>query len=284
MTPLVDFAIAFVLLLGMMAWFGIMPTWGILILPLFMLFALLTALAVSLLLAPLNVRYRDVGHAIPFLIQFWMYASPVAYSVNLIPEQWRPLYSLNPMLGVIEGFRWALLGKASPDFEVMVISAAAVLVLLVGRTGLLQAYGTYFCGCDLMSDIAIRAEHLSKQYKIGVGKHHNTLRDQLVYGVKSLFRRNGCPHAGKETFWALQDVSFEIMRGRKCRDHRAQWRWQKHLAQDSLAHHGADQGPSRDIRTARLATGGRHWLQSRIDRAGKSLPQRCHPGHAEGGD
>ena len=131
-TPLVDFAIAFILLLGLMAWFGIIPTWGILILPLFMLFALLTALAVTLLLAPLNVRYRDVGHAIPFLIQFWMYASPVAYSVNLIPEQWRPLYSLNPMLGVIEGFRWALLGKASPDFEVMVISAAAVLVLLLG--------------------------------------------------------------------------------------------------------------------------------------------------------
>ena len=132
MTPLVDFAIAFLLLLGFMVWFGVMPTWGMLMLPLFMLFALLTALAVSLLLAPLNVRYRDVGHAIPFLIQFWMYASPVAYSVNLIPEQWRPLYSLNPMVGVIEGFRWALLGKASPDFEVMVISAAAVLVLLVG--------------------------------------------------------------------------------------------------------------------------------------------------------
>jgi lipopolysaccharide transport system permease protein len=132
MTPLVDCAIAFILLLGFMAWFGIMPTWGILILPLFMLFALLTALTVSLFLAPLNVRYRDVGHAIPFLIQFWMYASPVAYSVNLIPERWRPLYSLNPMLGVIEGFRWALLGKANPDFEAMVISATAVLVLFVG--------------------------------------------------------------------------------------------------------------------------------------------------------
>jgi lipopolysaccharide transport system permease protein len=132
LTPLVDCAIAFILLLGFMAWFGIMPTWGILMLPLFMLFALLTALTVSLFLAPLNVRYRDVGHAIPFLIQCWMYASPVAYSVNLIPERWRPLYSLNPMLGVIEGFRWALLGKANPDFEVMVISATAVLVLFVG--------------------------------------------------------------------------------------------------------------------------------------------------------
>ena len=131
-TPLVDFAIAFLLLLGMMAWFGITPTWGLLSLPLFLFFALLTALAVSLLLAPLNVRYRDIGHAIPFLIQVWMYASPVVYSVTLIPEQWRPLYSLNPMAGVIEGFRWALLGKGSPDFEVLAISAAAVLALLVG--------------------------------------------------------------------------------------------------------------------------------------------------------
>jgi len=132
LTPLVDCAIAFCLLLGLLAWFGITPTWGMLLLPLFMLLALLTALAVSLWLAPLNVRYRDVGHAIPFLIQFWMYASPVAYSVNLIPERWRPLYGLNPMLGVIEGFRWALLGKASPDFQVMMISATAVFILLLG--------------------------------------------------------------------------------------------------------------------------------------------------------
>ena len=213
MTPLVDFAIAFILLLGLMAWFGITPTWGLLILPLFMVFALLTALAVSLLLAPLNVRYRDVGHAIPFLIQVWMYASPVVYSVTLIPEQWRPLYRLNPMVGVIEGFRWALLGKASPDFKVMADQCRRSLGIALRWASLLQADGTYFCGCDLMSDIAIRAENLSKQYKIGVGKHHNTLRDQLVHGVNSLFQRNGRLHPDKESFWALKDLSFEITEG-----------------------------------------------------------------------
>jgi lipopolysaccharide transport system permease protein len=132
LAPLVDFAIAFVLLLGMMAWYGMAPTRGVSALPLFLLLACLTALAVSLFLSALNVRYRDVRHAIPFLIQFWMYASPVAYSVNLIPEQWRFFYSLNPMVGVIEGFRWALLGKAQPDFGVIAVSATVVLVLVWG--------------------------------------------------------------------------------------------------------------------------------------------------------
>ncbi len=129
---LVDFAIAFVVLLGMMVWFGIVPTWGALALPLFLLLALMTALAVGLWLSALNARYRDVGHTIPFLTQFWMFASPVFYPVSLVPEKWRLLYSLNPMAGVIEGFRWALLGKESPDFGVMAASATVVIVLLVG--------------------------------------------------------------------------------------------------------------------------------------------------------
>jgi lipopolysaccharide transport system permease protein len=130
--PLVDFAIAFVVLVGMMAWYGIVPTWGMLALPLFLFFALLTALAVGVWLAAFNVRYRDVRHAIPFLIQFWMFASPVAYPVSLVPEKWRVLYSLNPMAGVIEGFRWAILGKESPDFTVMALSAAVVAAILIG--------------------------------------------------------------------------------------------------------------------------------------------------------
>jgi lipopolysaccharide transport system permease protein len=130
--PTVDFLFSFFILLGLMAWFGIVPNWGVLALPLFLLFAVLTALAVSLWLAPLNVQYRDVGHTIPFFIQFWMYASPVAYPISLVPEPWRPLYSLNPMAGVIEGFRWALLGKDHPDFIVMAVSVAMMLALLLG--------------------------------------------------------------------------------------------------------------------------------------------------------
>jgi lipopolysaccharide transport system permease protein len=131
LSPIVDFAISFVILVVMMIWFGTLPTWGVLALPLFLLLAVLTALAVGLWLSALNVRYRDVGHTIPFVIQLWMFASPIVYPVSLVPEKWRLLYSLNPMAGVIEGFRWALLGKESPDFVVITISALMVLALLL---------------------------------------------------------------------------------------------------------------------------------------------------------
>lgn len=132
LSGLVDFAVAFAILLVMMVWYGIAPTWGMLAVPLFLLLALATALAVGLWLSPLNVKYRDVGHIVPFVVQLWMFASPVAYPVSLVPEQWRLLYSLNPMAGVIEGFRWALLGKESPDFTVIAFSTAAVIALFVG--------------------------------------------------------------------------------------------------------------------------------------------------------
>jgi len=131
LAPGVDLLVSFLVLLGMMLWFGVSPTWGILMLPVFMLITLLTALGTSLWLAPLNVRYRDVGHTIPFLMQLWLYASPVAYSVRIVPEKWRLVYSLNPMVGVIEGFRWALLGKQSPDVTAMTLSAIAVLLFLL---------------------------------------------------------------------------------------------------------------------------------------------------------
>jgi lipopolysaccharide transport system permease protein len=129
---LVDFAVSFIVLLGMMVWFNIMPIWGIWLVPLFLLVALLTALAAGLWLSALNVRYRDIGYTMPFVIQVWMFLSPVVYPVSIVPQKWRLLYSLNPMVGVIEGFRWALLGKHSPDFGVMAVSTGAVFILLLG--------------------------------------------------------------------------------------------------------------------------------------------------------
>jgi lipopolysaccharide transport system permease protein len=129
-TPLVDFLLSFVILGGLMIWYGISPTWGVLALPVFLLLALMTALAAALFLSAANVRYRDIGHALPFVVQAWMYGSPIIYPVSLIPAEWRWLYSLNPMVGVIEGFRWALLGTTSPDFKAMAISAAVVVVAL----------------------------------------------------------------------------------------------------------------------------------------------------------
>jgi len=130
--PVVDVFFSFLVLLPLLVWFDITPTWNLLTLPLFLGLAVMTALSVGLWLAALNVRYRDVNSIVPFVIQVWMYTSPVAYPVSMIPEKWRLLYSMNPMVGVIEGFRWALLGKASPDLVAMAVSVVVVVALLVG--------------------------------------------------------------------------------------------------------------------------------------------------------
>jgi lipopolysaccharide transport system permease protein len=128
---LVDFAISFIVLFGLMVFFGIGLSWPILWLPLFVLFTSLTALAVGLWVSALNVQYRDVQYIIPFVVQAWMFISPVAYSAELIPKgPWRILYGVNPLTGVIQGFRWALLGGHPPD-ELMAISVIVVGVSLV---------------------------------------------------------------------------------------------------------------------------------------------------------
>ena len=145
LSPMADFAIAFVILIGMMIWFGIAPTVGILMLPIFVILAICTALAMGLWLAALNVRYRDVRYTIPFLIQIWMFASPVAYPVSMVPEKWRWLYSLNPMAGVIEGFRWALLGNQSPDFSVIGDQRYSRYGSARCWNGILQADGADVC-------------------------------------------------------------------------------------------------------------------------------------------
>jgi len=132
LSPLVDFLISFVFLVGMVAWFGVRPGWNMVALPFFLALAMIAALATGLWLSALNVKYRDVGHTLPFLIQIWLYASPVAYSVTLIPEKWRLVYGLNPMAGVIEGFRWALLRTERPALGVIAMSAVVVLALLIG--------------------------------------------------------------------------------------------------------------------------------------------------------
>lgn len=129
---LVDFAIAFLVLLGMMIYYGLSLTGAIVTLPLFLLLAVATALGVGLWLSALNVQYRDVRYTIPFLTQFWLFATPVAYPASLVPESWRPLLGLNPMAGVVEGFRWALLGVAHAPGPLLAVSVGVVVALLVG--------------------------------------------------------------------------------------------------------------------------------------------------------
>ena len=129
-SPLVDFAVSFIILIAMMIYYGVAPTIHIVFLPLFLLLALGTSLGVGLWLSALNVKYRDFQYTVPFLIQIWMFASPVVYSSSLVPASLRIWYGLNPMAGVIEGFRWALLGTGTPSAMVLV-SVGMVIVLLV---------------------------------------------------------------------------------------------------------------------------------------------------------
>jgi lipopolysaccharide transport system permease protein len=129
---LVDFIIASGVLAGMMLYYGIVPGWEAMTLPLFILLALAAALAVGLWLSALNARYRDVRYTIPFLAQFWLFITPVAYSSTLVPKEWQVVYALNPMVGVIDGFRWALLGTTPPGPMLLVSAMATVLVLIGG--------------------------------------------------------------------------------------------------------------------------------------------------------
>jgi lipopolysaccharide transport system permease protein len=128
---LVDFGISALVFLGMMLYYGIVPTVNIFTLPLFLLLAVVTAFAVGLWLSALNAKYRDVGYMIPFLAQFWLFATPIAYPSSLVPESWRTWYGLNPMVGVVEGFRWALLGTTSSPSLLIIVSTLAVVIILI---------------------------------------------------------------------------------------------------------------------------------------------------------
>ena len=131
---LVDFAIAFVILIGMMIYYNITPTWTALwAVPVFLLLAIISALGVALWLSAINVQYRDVGYALPFITQFWLFITPVAYSSKVITGRWELIYALNPMAGVVNGFRWALLGAGSgPDFLVAISTGISLVILITG--------------------------------------------------------------------------------------------------------------------------------------------------------
>jgi lipopolysaccharide transport system permease protein len=129
--PLLDYLVALIVLAVMMAGFAISPAWNLLALPLVTLQTLMIAVAVGAWIAPLNARYRDIGYTIPFLTQFWFYASPITYPLSLIPEKWRLLYGLNPLAGVIEGIRWAVLDTPNPDLGVIFVGALVTIVLLL---------------------------------------------------------------------------------------------------------------------------------------------------------
>jgi lipopolysaccharide transport system permease protein len=124
--------LAFAVLLGMMLYFGIFPTINVIWLPFLLLLAFVTALGVGMWLSALNVEFRDIRYVLPFLTQFWMFATPIVYPSSLLSEPWRTVYGLNPMVGVVEGFRWALLGTQTGPGPIVIVSSLAALVILVG--------------------------------------------------------------------------------------------------------------------------------------------------------
>jgi len=127
----VDFGLAFLVLVGMMFFYGFTPSAAVVILPALLLLTVITSLGAGLWLSALNVQFRDVRYIIPFLVQIWLLATPIAYSSNLLPDRWRTLYAINPMVGVVEGFRWALLGTGTAPGPMLLASSVAALLLLV---------------------------------------------------------------------------------------------------------------------------------------------------------
>jgi lipopolysaccharide transport system permease protein len=142
LSGLVDFGVSSVMFLVMMVYYGIRPGAAVLWLPVFLLLAILTALGVGLWLSALNAIYRDVRYVLPFLVQVWLFASPVVYSSSLVPVKWRWLYGLNPMAGVIEGFRWSLTGRGDAPGRLIYVSAGAVIVVLLSGIGYFQKMET----------------------------------------------------------------------------------------------------------------------------------------------
>lgn len=132
LSPVIDFAIAFVILILMMVYYGIMPTFNVIWLPVFLLLAIGTSLGVGLWTSALNAKYRDIQYVVPFLVQIWMFASPVVYAASMIPAKYQFLYGLNPMAGVIEGFRWSLLGTDAPGMIILASVIVSVALLVSG--------------------------------------------------------------------------------------------------------------------------------------------------------
>jgi lipopolysaccharide transport system permease protein len=130
--PMLDFLIAFAVLLGVMLWFDVMPSFRLLVVPPLLVISALLALGIGLWLGPINVRFRDVKYTLPFMLQIWMYATPIVYPLSIVPAGWKWAYSLNPMVGVVEGFRWAVFGKGDPNIVAIGLSLLVIGVLLVG--------------------------------------------------------------------------------------------------------------------------------------------------------
>ena len=228
----VDFAINFMILVALMIWYQFMPDWQFLLLPVFVALALVAGLGPGLWLTALNVKYRDFRYITPFLVQLGLYASPVGYSSSIIPEQWRLLYSLNPIVGVIDGFRWCMLGGQSPAlyarFRVKHLRHGIFFVVWYSPV---SKDGKGIRGSDVssvqgtMSKTIITVEDLSKTYLVGhefvQREQYTALRDVIAREARNFARKAADVLHGRqivqgdevEEFWALRNVSFQVKEG-----------------------------------------------------------------------
>ena len=210
----------------MMLCFGVVPGWQVVFLPLMLMLIILVSLSVTLWLSALNAIYRDVQYAVPFFLQIAMLASPVVYEMSaVVPVQWQWLYSLNPMVGALEGFRWALLGTAPPSPCANACLTARHARVACRRCALFPSHGTLFCRSHLgleMNDVVVHADDLGKQYRIGTSKPYHRFSELLMSYVrrsarsaKSLMSPSDADSSpsSRGTFWALRHINFEILQG-----------------------------------------------------------------------
>ena len=219
--PIVDFFLAFVVLVGMMVWFQVWPSCGASSSRRSSSrMAFLTALGVGLFLSALNVRYRDVPYAIPFLIQIWLFLSGVVYAINALPEKWQWVLALNPMTAVISGFQWGVLGTAAPELGQDARQRRRDRRVRRGRALVLPALRAALRGHDLMTP-AIATEGLSKQLPDRRAPERLRNAPRLARGCGAPSSCVASTAAHYEEIWALRDVSFEVPEGAGPRHHRA---------------------------------------------------------------